>query len=284
MRALRVFVVLFMVMLLQLIPVYVCFANPSSNLYQEDGDIFDDWHVCRTRLYNDDGFLQLILTETYEGTYVEFRPMIAFESLGEWADTAYRLGQQFVERYPDPQQRAEAIFYFVRNSIQYTPDIDQFGFEDFAQNADEVATTIVEKGLAYGDCEDMGVLLAVMYKGAGYRAAIIWCPGHVAAIVYVPGYEKANVNFSLNGEPGWVWAEATGSTNPFGWFPVGQLEDPILAYEITAEPISLWEQPTEESPLEPAVIGGGPNPIIMILPFFIVVGLMMSILLFRRRR
>lgn len=275
---------MFIFVLLQLIPVCLCFAYPSSNLYHQDGDIFDEWRVCRTRLYDDDGFLQLTLTETHEGTYVEFRPLIAFESLGEWADTAYRLGQQFAERYTDTHQRAEEIFYFVRNSIRYTPDIDQFGFDDFAQNADEVANTIVEEGLAYGDCEDMGVLLAVMYKGAGYRSAIIWCPGHVAAIVHLPGYERANVEFTLNGEPGWVWVEATGSTNPFGWFPVGQLEEPILAYEISAEPISLWEHPTDEPPPEPAVIGGGPNLTAMTSPFFIVIGLMMLIILLVRRR
>jgi hypothetical protein len=285
MKALRVFLVLFIVVLVQLIPVYICFASPSWDFYPEGDDFFDDWQVSRTRINGEDGYLQLMITEIPEGFSVELGdPLITFESLGEWADTAYSLGQQFAERYPDPHQRAEEIFYFVRDRVQYRLDIDQFGLDEFAQNADELANTIQKEGLAYGDCEDMGILLAVMYQGAGYRSAVTWCPGHAAAIVHVPGYEKANVEFTLNGEPGWVWVEATGSTNRFGWFPVGQLEEPILAHEISAEPISLWEQPSEEPPPEPAVIGSSPNPIIMILPFFVVVGLMMGILLFRRRR
>lgn len=274
--------VLFIVVLIPLVPVYVCFASPSGDFYDEGGDIFDDWQVCRTRPNGEDGYLREIYIDS-GWPPSQFQPVITFESLGDYVDIAYPWGEEFAEGYPDPYQRAEMIFYFVRDKVQYVPDIDQFGFGEFAQNADELANTIQEEGFASGDCEDMAILLAVMYKGAGHRVAIVDCPGHVGVIVYLPGYQKANVVFELHGEPGWVWAEATGGTNPFGWFPEGQLGGPLLAYEISAEPISPWEPPTEEPP-GPAVIGGGPNLTTMASPFFVVVGLMMVMLLFRRRR
>ena len=237
MRALRMSLILFIVVVVQLIPVYFCFASPSSNFYQQDGDILDDWYVSRTRPYGENGYLQ----EIYTGPNwppSEFRPVIAFESLGEYADIAYQWGDEFAEQYTDRYQRAEKIFYFVRDKVQYEPDIDQFGLDEFAENADEVANTIERKGSASSDCEEMAILLAIMYQGAGYRSAIVDCASHVGVMVYLPGYEKANVVFELDGEPGWVWAEATGNTNRFGWFPQGQIEGPMLAYEISAEPIA----------------------------------------------
>ncbi|GAH45380.1 unnamed protein product, partial [marine sediment metagenome] len=75
------------------------------------------------------------------------------------------------DKYPGRFQRAEAVFRFVRDRVKYTPDIDQFDYEEFAQNADELASSIDQNGVGYGDCEDSAVLLAVMYKGAGFRSA-----------------------------------------------------------------------------------------------------------------
>lgn len=245
MSKLRFFLVLFTVVLVPVTSVSVCFAQPSSNFYQEDGNIFDDWHVCRTDACGENGFLQIKETETG----AEFRPLIPFESVGEYTDTAYEMGEQFVKKYPDRNQRAEKIFEYVRDRVQYTPDIDQWDMNDYAQNADEVANIIQKEGLAYGDCEEFAILLAVMYQGAGFRSAIIICPGHSAILLHLPGYEGANQVFSLEGEAGWIWAEATGNTNPFGWFPEGQVEEPILGYEISSEEhIPLWQPPEEETP------------------------------------
>ena len=136
-------------------------AFPSEGFYQRGGDILDDWEICRTTACGKDGFYQI--------TDTGFRPVIAFESLGEEADLAYSLGEQIAAKYPDPLRRAEAVFHFVRDRVEYTSDIDTFGSDEFAQNADELATTIVEDGGGEGDCEDMSVLLAVMYKAAGFR-------------------------------------------------------------------------------------------------------------------
>jgi hypothetical protein len=254
----------------------------SEGFYERDGDTFDDWEICRTRAFGEDGFYQI--------TDTGFRPAIAFQSLGDQANAAYSLGEQIANEYPDPLQRAEAVFHFVRDGVEYTPDIDQTGNEEFAQNADELATAIVEDGIGYADCEDMAVLLAVMYRAAGFRSAIVLVPEHTSVLVYLPEYEKATAVFELEGEPGWVWVEATGKNNPLGWVPKQYLNDKIAAYEISAE-IPAYEIPAETAaPLTPpptpatAVTGIGKGTTYRPYLFFIVIGLLWCTSLFRRRR
>ncbi len=164
-------------------------ATPSSDFHEVDGEIFDDWGICRTRAVGEDGFYQVSRTS--------FRPVIVFESMGEEAALAYRFGEQIASKYPDQVQRAQAIFRFVRNKVEYATDIDQFKLDEFALNADELAMAIDQDGVGYGDCEDSAVLLAVMYRGAGYRSAIAVGPGHTAALVYLPEYNKAAMVFEL---------------------------------------------------------------------------------------
>ena len=183
-------------------------ATSSEGFRTEGQDVFDDWDISRTRSDGADGFYQVVKTG--------FRPVIAYESLGEEASTAYHLGEQMAEQYPDRIQRAEKIFYYVRDRVRYTPDKDQFEYDEFAQNADELADKIAQNGFGHGDCEDSAILLAVMYKGAGYRSAIAIAPGHTAAMVYLPEYKKGS-NFKMDGEEGWFWAEATGRRNTLGW-------------------------------------------------------------------
>jgi len=257
-------------------------AFPSKGFYERGGDIFDDWEICRTATFGEDGYYQI--------TDTGFRPVIAFESLGEEADLAYSLGQQIAGEYPDPLQRAEAVFDFVRDRVEYTPDIDQTGNEEFAQNADELATTIVDDGSGEGDCEDMTVLLAVMYKAAGFRSAIMLLSGHTAVLVYLPDYNRATAFFELEGEPGWIWAEATGRNNPLGWAPEEYLGMEILAYEISAE-VPAYEIPAgAAAPLTPppaseiAFAGTGEGAASPPYLFLIVIGLLFCLSLFRRRR
>jgi transglutaminase-like putative cysteine protease len=253
-------------------------ASPSQSFSEKSGDVFDDWEICRTRAFGTDGFYQL--TET------TFRPVIAFESLGENAAIAYRLGEQFADEYTDSNQRAEAIFSFVRDRVRYTTDIDQFGHEEFAQNADEMAAIIEGGGAGYGDCEDSAVLLAVMYKGAGYRSAIVIGEEHTACLVYLPDYTQAPVFFELNGEPGWVWAEATGKNNPLGWTSKEYLDVKLAAYEITKEGVVASE------PTAPPLVavsegssGGGGGGFTTPFPFFGIIFFLWFIpSLFRRRR
>jgi hypothetical protein len=257
-------------------------AFPSQGFHTRGVDILDDWEICRTRASGEDGFYQL--------TRTGFRPVIVFESLGDQADAAYSLGEQIADKYPDRLQRAEAVFHFVRDRVEYTSDIDTLGNEEFAQNADELATIIIEDGIGQGDCEDMTVLLAVMYEAAGLRSAIVLPSGHTAVLVYLPDYNEATVFFELGGEPGWVWAEATGRNNPLGWAPKEYLDTEIPAYEILAERPS-YEIPTGAvAPLTPppaAVIvsaGTGKGTFYPPYLFFIVISLLWLLSLFRRRR
>jgi len=249
-------------------------ATPSANFHEVRGEVFDDWEICRTNACGKDGFYQL--TET------TFRPVIAYESLGEEAALAYGLGEQIAAEYPDRIKRAEAVFRFVRDRVRYSPDIDQFNYEEFAQNADELATTIDQDGVGYGDCEDSAVLLAVMYKGAGYRSAIAVGSDHTAALVYLPDYEKATAVFELEGEPGWVWAEATGKNNPLGWVPKELTGVKLAAYEIGKEEIATPEPSTAPTTAVTPQTGG--TSLSVPIPFFGVIGFIWLMSLFRRRR
>ncbi len=248
-------------------------ATPSADFREVNDEVFDDWGIYRTRAFGEDGFYQISETT--------FRPVIVFESLGEDAALAYSLGEQIARKYPDPLQGAEAIFHFVRDRVRYTSDVVQFGYEEFAQNADELAIAIDQDGIAYGDCEDTAVLLAVMYKGAGYRSAIALGPGHTAALVYLPDYKRATAVFELEGEPGWVWAEATGKNNPLGWVPKELIGETLAAYEVEAEDIVLSE-PT--APPKAAVTRTGEGTSSSPLPFFSIFLLLWLLPLFRRRR
>jgi hypothetical protein len=247
-------------------------ASSSQGFRTVGTDVFDDWDISRTRAAGADGFYQI--------SEAGFRPVIAYESLGEEADIACRIAQEMMAKYPDRVQRAEKIFYYARDRVQYTPDKDQFQQDEFAQNADELATEITQDGLAHGDCEDSAVLLAVMYKGAGYRSAIAVAPGHTAAMVYLPEYKKGSI-FKMDGEEGWVWAEATGRKNPLGWIPKEFVGGELYAYEIKDERVTRAE-PTEA----PATIitdkGGGSAS--FPIPFFSIIILLWFISrLFRRR-
>ncbi len=254
-------------------------AFPSEGFQERSGEVFDDWEICRTRSFGEDGF--------YQVTQTTFRPVIAFESLGENADLAYSLGQQMADEYSDRFQRAEAVFRFVRDGVKYTPDIDQFDFEEFAQNADELAAAVDQDGVGYGDCEDSAVLLAVMYRGAGFRSAIAIGEEHTAALVYLPDYDKATAFFELDGEEGWVWAEATGRNNPLGWVPREFLSATLAAYEVTDEVIATAEPPEEPSTAVVPGAGGGSGGFSMPFPFFGVIfflWFMSSMFRGRRRR
>ena len=252
-------------------------ATSSAGFDERNGEVFDDWGICRTRAFDEDGFYQISETT--------FRPVIVFESLGENAALAYSLGEQIADKYPDQLQRAEAIFHFVRDRVIYTPDIDQLWdgtkYEEFAQNADELATAIGQNGSGLGDCEDSAVLMAVMYKGAGYRSAIMVGSGHTAALVYLPDYKKAPAVFKLEGEPGWVWAEATGKKNPLGWVPKQFKNVELAAYEISEEAIAP-AKPTTAPAVAVTRTGGGTSS--QPFPFISIIGLLWFMSLLRRRR
>jgi len=249
-------------------------AAPSPKFFERGDEVYDSFGICRNRSTGEDGFMQL----TEEG----FDPIIARESLGANIDVAWELGRAFAEEYPEPHQRAQQIFYFVRNRVLYTSDIDEFGYEEFAQNADELAGAILENGTAPGDCEDNAILLAVIYKAAGFRSAIVLAPSHAAALVYLPDYNKAARVLTLEGEAGWVWAEATGRTNALGWFAPSLLSKPMVACELSEEAIPERELMYRLTSVQQASSGGGFS-FGGISPFFSVVFMLWLFSSMRRR-
>ena len=274
MKKARIIIISVSLLLVGLATTHQAWATPSADFSETGGEVFDDWGIYRTRAFGKDGFYQLSETS--------FRPVIALESLGGESDLAYRLGEQIAAEYPDRIERAEAIFRFVRDRVVYTPDIDQFRYDEFAQNADELAITIDQDGVAYGDCEDSAVLLAVMCRGAGLRSAIALGEGHTAALVYLPDYKKASAVFELDGEAGWLWAEATGKTNPLGWVPKEFTGAGIAAYEIGEEQVTSQEPGVPSTAVAPKTQATSSS---FRPPFFlIVVGIFSLTSLLRRRR
>ncbi len=249
-------------------------AAPSQGFFERGDDIYDSFGISRNRSMGEDGFFQI--------TGDNFDPIIARESLGENIDLAWELGLSFTEKYPEPNQRAQKIFNFVRDRVLYTSDIDEFDRQEFAQNADEVAAIILDQGRAPGDCEDSAVLLTVLYKAAGFRSAIVLAPGHAAALVYLPTYNKAARTFTLEGEKGWVWAEATGSTNELGWLAPSLVGEPMVAREITLDALQKKELTYRLTTVEQASSRGGFS-IGGISPFFGVVFMLWLFSSMRRR-
>ena len=202
----------------------VALATVSDGFFRSSGHIYDDWGIFRTTASGPKGFLSI--------TNAGFDPIIAYESLGGNTSLAWKAGESLSNKYKDRNRLAEEIFYYVRDRITYTSDLDQFGVDEFAQNADELMTTILQKRRAYGDCEDSAVLLAVMFKAAGFRSAMVLMPGHVATLVYMPEYREAPRKLTLGEENGWVWAEATGATNRLGWVPRSLAGESLIASEL----------------------------------------------------
>jgi hypothetical protein len=97
---------------------------------------------------------------------------------------------------------------------------------------------------AIGDCEDMAFLCGTIYVGAGFDAAVIDAPDHCALLIWLPEFSNANDYWSLPNDSrgaGWIWVEATGSSNPLGWTPPDFENGGWTAYSIgstafTAEP------------------------------------------------
>ena len=274
MKMRRYLVTVVLISVLGLLLVSPALAAPSQGFFEQGDDIYDSFGISRNRSVSEDGFFQIVEDN--------FDPIIARESLGDNIDVAWELGQSFTEKYPEPKQRAREIFNFVRDRVIYTSDIDEFGHEEFAQNADEIVSTILGKGRAPGDCEDDAVLLAVLYKAAGFRSAIVLAPEHAAALVYIPNYNKAARVFTLEGEKGWVWAEATGSTNELGWFAPSLVGKPMVARELTEQAVQKKELTYRLTAVQQASSRSGFS-VGRISPFFSVVFMLWLFSSMRRR-
>jgi hypothetical protein len=220
---------------------------PASSFSQQNGDWYDNWEIDRNNAGTN-------------GNLPGYLPNLASETLGNNKELAYSIGEQFQIQYPDKVDRAVAILKYVQTWTEYGYDSDNFirkgvAQDEWAQNADEFAHAFKDAtGVkAIGDCEDMAFLCGTIYVGAGIDAAVIDATDHCALLIWLPEFSNANDYWDINDGrgAGWIWVEATGSSNPLGWSPPDFEDGGWTAYPITnsselvAEPEGF--QPTSTS-------------------------------------
>jgi len=208
---------------------------PASSFNRKEGDWYDNWGINRNYYEGPNGYL----------------PKLATETLNENKELAYSIGEWFQTNYPTETDRAVAILKYVQTWTEYGYDSENvlrggIPQEEWAWNADEMAHAFNETtGVkAIGDCEDMAFLCGTIYVGAGFDAAIVDAPEHVALLIWLPEFSNANCYWNLTTDgrdAGWIWVEATGSSNPLGWTPPDFIDGGWTAYaignlEFVAEP------------------------------------------------
>ena len=124
----------------------------------------------------------------------------------ESSDTIKQIANRIASdscRKADPVCQSKALFYFVRDQINYVSDPT---FHDKLENP---LATLKTGG---ADCEDMAVLVAAMEKAIGNDARIVFIPGHAYAQVKIPDYKDQ-----------WLNMEATCKTCGFNQIPTDTL-------------------------------------------------------------
>jgi hypothetical protein len=212
-------------------------AFPASSFTIKDGDWYDNWNIDRNYAEGPNGFI----------------PNLANETLNENKELAYHVGQTFLANYASKIDRAVAILKFVQTWTEYGYDSDNVvkngvPQEEWAWNADEMAHAFNETtGVkAIGDCEDMAFLCGTIYIGAEFDAAIVDAPEHCALLIWLPEFSNGNMYWNLpndNRDAGWIWVEATGSSNPLGWTPPDFQDGGWIAYPIGDFQFSAGPQP-----------------------------------------
>ena len=208
---------------------------PANSFTLQDGDWYDNWGIDRNYYGGSHGYL----------------PSLASETLGENKELAYSIGEWFQSNYPSKTERAVAVLKYVQKWTEYGYDSDNVvrdgvPQDEWAWNADEMAHAFNETtgAIAIGDCEDMAFLCGTIYVGAGFDAAIVDATDHVALLIWLPEFSNANSYWDIpndDRDSGWIWVEATGSSNPLGWTPPdfedgGWTAYPIGSLEFVAEP------------------------------------------------
>ena len=214
---------------------------PASSFAFKSGDWYDNYGIDRNYYGGPNGYL----------------PNLASETLNENKELAYSIGERFQANYPGQTERAVAILKYVQKWTVYGYDSenvvrDGVSQEEWAWNADEMAHAFDQTTgvTAVGDCEDMAFLCGTIYVGAGFDAAVVDATDHAALLIWLPEFSNANAYWDLPNDgrdAGWIWVEATGSSNPLGWTPPdyqngGWTAYPIGNSEFVAEPL-----PTEST-------------------------------------
>jgi len=201
-------------------------AVPASSFTLKKGDWFDNFEIDRNYYGGPNGYL----------------PNLAIETLNENKELAYSIGESFLSNYPGKTERAVAILRYVQTWTEYGYDSDNVvregvSQEEWAWNADEMAHAFNETtGVkAIGDCEDLAFLCGTVYVGAGFDAAVVDATDHVGLLIWLPEFSNADYYWDLPNDgrdAGWIWVEATGSSNPLGWTPPDYETGDWTAYPI----------------------------------------------------
>jgi len=223
---LRRYIIIFLLLCISGIPLIKTVSGlPASSFSQQNGDWYDNFGIDRNYYASPDGYL----------------PNLVSETLGENKEIAYSLGERFQDNYQSMTDRAVAILKYVQTWTEYGYDSDNvvrdgIAQEEWAWNADEMAhafdqTTGVK---AIGDCEDLAFLCGTIYVGAGFDAAVVDAIDHVALLIWLPEFSNADYYWDINDGrgAGWIWVEATGSSNPLGWTPSDYEDGEWFAYII----------------------------------------------------
>ena len=223
---LRRYIIIFLLLCISGIPLIKTVSGlPASSFSQQNGDWYDNFGIDRNYYASPDGYL----------------PNLVSETLGENKEIAYSLGERFQDNYQSMTDRAVAILKYVQTWTEYGYDSDNvvrdgIAQEEWAWNADAMAhafdqTTGVK---AIGDCEDLAFLCGTIYVGAGFDAAVVDAIDHVALLIWLPEFSNADYYWDINDGrgAGWIWVEATGSSNPLGWTPSDYEDGEWFAYII----------------------------------------------------
>ena len=212
---------------------------PASSFSLQDGDWYDTWGIDRNYYGGPHGYL----------------PSLAYETLGENKELAYSIGEWFQENYPSKTERAVAILRYVQKWTEYGYDSDNVirdgvAQDEWAWNADEMAHAFNEStGVkAVGDCEDMAFLCATIYMGAGFDAAIVDATDHCALLIWLPEFTNANDYWDIPNDgrdAGWIWVEASGSSNPLGWTPPDFENGGWTAYPLGSQQLVPQPEPSQ---------------------------------------
>jgi hypothetical protein len=233
------------ILILIIITIPIAYATPSGGTippkFTHKSDVwYDAWGITRTNA---------------EGSHV-YLPLMLSETIGKNSERAYQIGETFKDTYSDRNTMAAKILKYVQTWVDYGYDEDNVFMNGVAQqewawNADELAHSFDETNgqVAVGDCEDIAFLCATIYRGAGIDVALVDAPGHVAVLIWLPDYSNANQYWDLSEDDqgaGWIWVEATGSSNPLGWTPPDFSDGQWTAYTYVNNEY-IQQQPIETS-------------------------------------
>ncbi len=110
-----------------------------------------------------------------------------------------------------PVCEAKALFYFVRDNIDYVKDPR---YQDYLERSMFTLMT------GAGDCDDHTILLANLYEAIGIRTRFVFVPNHVYVQIWLPDAPRY-----LKDENGWINADATCKSCELGEISINTAMD-----------------------------------------------------------